>query len=455
MKKDTLVVKGLAGKKSLNGEVRIFGAKNDVLKAMASSILFSTPIVIQNVPKTEDVDKMRNLLIGLGATISEREHEGSHELTIDASQVTSHELDADLAKSMRASVVLTGSLLARFGKAVFPIPGGCVIGPRPIDLFIAAYEKMGAHVKLESDAQGDRYVISAKELTATEIFFNIQTVGGTETIMMAAIGATGTTVLKNCAMEPEIQALAEYLNSCGADITGAGTPTMKIRGTGLLKARANKPYVTMPDRIETGSFLFLGALCADTLRITHCNPAHVEATISLLQGSGVPIVVGPDTIEIRGNAAVKNSSLAPFNVRTHEYPGFPTDLQPQASVYLTQVGSEKMNPNSGMKGESIVFETIYEGRFKFVSNLEKMGAAVTVMNPREILIKGCGVLKAPESGDEINAYDIRAGFAMIIAALCASGTSVINNVYFIDRGYENIEGRLSALGADIRRVHGE
>ncbi|MDB5258847.1 MAG: UDP-N-acetylglucosamine 1-carboxyvinyltransferase, UDP-N-acetylglucosamine 1-carboxyvinyltransferase [Candidatus Taylorbacteria bacterium] len=452
MKKDTLIVEGLAGKKSLNGEVRINGAKNAALKVMAASVLFDGPMKLMNAPHTEDTNRVAELITILGGSVVI----DKKEITIDASSIDSTDLDPDLARSMRSSVLLTGPMLGRYGKVKFPVPGGCVIGARPIDLFISAYEKLGAEVKLESSKGGDQYAITAKKLKGAEIFFNLQTVTGTETIMMAAVLAEGKTVLRNCAMEPEITSLAEFLNSCGAKIHGAGTTTITIGGLGsggLLKAK--HAYETIPDRVETGSFLLLGVLCADNLKITHCNPEHIEVLISHLRESGANIIVTKDTIELRDNAKLKNSSLKPFNIRTHEYPGFSTDLQAPMTVFLTQVGADEINPNSGARGESIVFETIYEGRFKYVSNLEKLGAQLTVMNPREILVKGGASLKAPEPGEELEAYDIRAGFATIMAALVAKGTSVIKNAYFIDRGYENIEGRLAALGADVRRVHAD
>jgi UDP-N-acetylglucosamine 1-carboxyvinyltransferase len=432
MKNDTFIIEGLGGKKTLNGEVSINGAKNAVLKAMAATVLFSDTVKLENVPDTEDVKKMNSILEKLGAKISHLDHT----VTIDSTKLNTSDIDVDLAQSMRASVVLTGPLLSRFGKVVFPVPGGCVIGTRPIDLFIEAYKKMGAEVVQDNDA----YTITAKggKLKGAEIFFNIQTVGGTETLMMAGVLAEGKTVLKNCAMEPEIVSVAEYLNSCGAQIKGAGTSTIEIIGGGLLQSKGNS-YITMPDRIETGSFLILGALCANNLKITKCNPAHIESTIHLLKEAGVDMTIGKDFIEIKNNGVVLNSSFKSVNVRTHEYPGFPTDLQAPMVTFLSQT-----------TGESIVLETIYEGRFKFTDNLKKLGADITIMNPREILIHGNAELKSV-TGESLESYDLRAGFATVIAALLAKGTSVVNNVYYIDRGYENLEGRLSALGAKIVR----
>ncbi len=432
MKSDSFIIEGLEGRKTLNGEISVNGAKNAVLKAMAATLLFDDIVTLENVPQTEDVRKTIILLEKIGAKVIQK---GSI-LSIDPRKISSTDLDPVLAQSMRASVVLTGPLLARLGKVTFPSPGGCVIGARPIDLFVSAYKKMGAVIELKNDT----YHMSAPKnnLQGTEIFFTIQTVGGTETLMMAAVLAEGKTILKNCAMEPEIVSVAEYLNSCGAKIKGVGTSTMEITGGSLLRS-GGKHYITLPDRIEAGSFLLLGALCADNLKITNCNPAHLEATIHLLIESGVPISITKDTIEIKGNGKIKNSEFTSFNVRTHEYPGFPTDLQAPMVTFLTQV-----------TGDSIVLETIYEGRFKFTQNLMKLGALITTMNPREILIHGNADLKS-SSQETLDSYDIRAGFAAVMAGLIAKGTSKVDNVYYIDRGYESLEKRLNKLGANIIR----
>lgn len=432
MKNNSFIIEGLGGKKTLNGTVFINGAKNAVLKAMAASVLFADKVRIENVPQTEDVKKMILLLESLGAKIEQSEHV----LVIDPINIVNPDLDQKLAQSMRASVVLTGPILGRFGKVTFPAPGGCVIGTRPIDLFVEGYKKMGAKVELNDET----YIMSTKDgkLSPAEIFFNIQTVGGTETLMMAAVLSKGKTILKNCAMEPEIVSVAEFLNSCGAQIKGAGTSTIEILGGELLRTNG-KSYVTLPDRIEAGSFLLLGALCADNMKIVNCNPIHLESTINLLRESGVPITTTENSIEIKDNAKIKNSSLKSFNVRTHEYPGFPTDLQAPMVTYLTQVN-----------GESVVLETIYEGRFKFTENLMKLGAKITTMNPREILIHGSASLKN-SNNDVLDSYDIRAGFATVMAALTAIGTTIISNIYFIDRGYESLETRLTGLGANIIR----
>ena len=479
-KSQILKVQGLGGKKTLEGTVHINGAKNAVLKAIASNFLFGDTLIIENVPKTDDVLKLLELIKKVGSLV-EWEGENGDLLKITPPTIydsnLNTELDPVLAEAMRASVVLTGPILARYGSVKFPAPGGCVIGARPVDLFVWAYKKMGATVE-EIKENNSLYfrVTSPRDengrptrLRGAEIFFPIQTVGGTETLMMTAVLAEGVTVLKNCAMEPEIQSLAEFLVLCGAHISGIGTTTMRITGfvpklknpviavaatvagmpeivnsqvgleeQGLLKSSGN-PYVTIPDRIEAGSFLLLASCLGKNVLIDGCNPQHMESLTSALIESGVNLEIGESSIRVIGSDVPYKS----FNVRTHEYPGFATDLQPQIAVFLTQA-----------EGDSTIFETIFEGRFKFVDDIVRMGGEVTVMNPREILIKGSQskTLKALSEGEELLAHDIRAGFAIVMASLLATGTSYIRNVHLIDRGYEKIEERLRAIGADITRL---
>jgi len=450
MSQQSFNITGLAGEKLLKGSISIQGAKNAALKAMAAAILFDGPVTLENIPDTADVATMTEVLTKLGAKV-EKAQVGSGNsqevvesvLIIDSTGITSTDIEPTLAGSMRASVVLTGPLLARYGKVSFPTPGGCVIGARPIDLFIDGYKKMGA--KIDED-KNSYYITALNKLHETEIFFNKQTVGGTETLMMAAVLSKGITVLKNCAMEPEIVNVAEWLNACGADIRGVGTPTIEITGTnGKLLSAKKHPFVTIPDRIETGSFLLLGALCAQDLTITDCEPKHVESITSLLKSSGVPIVIEPTTIKIVNNVA-PTSLLAPIaDIRTHEYPGLPTDLQAPLVAYLTQVN-----------GESKVFETIYEGRYKYVEDLNKIGGHITFLNTREIVVHGPTLLKSISEKDSatvsvLEARDIRAGFAVVMAALVGTGNFSITNIHLIDRGYEKLEQRLQSLGAKVER----
>ncbi len=437
MSNDYFLVKGLNKERKLSGKIRINGAKNAVLKVISSSVLFKGDLHISNVPETDDVRKLLEILENLGATFS-WELGDKNNLVINTDGINKVEFPRDLSQSMRSSVVLTGPMLARFGKVIFPSPGGCVIGSRPIDLFLNAYERMGASVEYTKEA----FVITApneKKLIGNDIFFNLQTVTGTETIMMAAVLAKGKTILKNCAMEPETVSLGEFLVSCGADIKGLGTTTIEINGGGLLKP--SKEYVTIPDRIEAGSFLLLGSLLAKKMTIEDCEPRHLESLTNLLFASGVSMEIGKDYITVNGDKCSKE--LKSFNFRTHEYPGFPTDLQAPAVTYLTAVS-----------GDSIVFETIYESRLKYVEDLIKLGADITVMNPREIMVHGGNPLKAVKD-DELRSHDLRAGFAVVFAALLAEGDSKITGIKFIDRGYERLEERLNVLGADIMRVKSE
>ena len=466
MKNESFTIEGLAGKKTLKGSVNIRGAKNAALKAMAAAVLFDGPVQLHNVPHTDDIHTMAEVLRRLGAEITWKMEtgacttDGPYEsqtlgcgelLEINTKGIHSTDIDPTLAGSMRASVVLTGPLLARFGKVSFPAPGGCVIGARPIDLFIAGYEKMGATVTLDQE-KSIYNIVAPKGLRSTDIFFNKQTVGGTETLMMAGVLAVGTTVLKNCAMEPEIVDVAEWLISCGAQISGAGTSTIVIRGTEKVLLKPLHAYVTLPDRITAGSYVILGALCAEELIVKNCIPEHIESVLSFLKGAGVTYEIVPISTKKDSTTHSKLASVRIFNdphsprqfssfsVTTHEYPGFPTDLQPIISVFLTQTS-----------GEGSMFETIFEGRFKYVEDLSLMGAQITVMNPREILIKGPTVFSAV-ADRELRAHDIRAGFAVVLAALIGKGTYTVNNVHLIDRGYENLEEVLTRLGVHIKRI---
>jgi UDP-N-acetylglucosamine 1-carboxyvinyltransferase len=429
--KDKFKIKGLNGKKTLSGKIRVNGAKNAILKVMASSVLFTDGFKMSNIPDIEDIKRMGELLNFLGANIKKIKDK---EYIIDSSKIKETDLDREISEKMRGSIVLTGPLLARFGEVSFPVPGGCVIGARPIDFFVDGFEKMGA----ETEFKNNRYYIKTKKgkLKGALIFFKTPSVTATETFMMAGVLAEGKTVLKNVALEPEIKNLADFLISCGAKIKGAGTSTIEIQGGKLLRGK-NKIYKAMPDRIETGSFLILGALCADNLEITHCNPEDIELLIYILKESGVPIEINKDTIKIKGNAKIKNKDFKGVNIKTKEYPGFPTDLQAPMVMFLTQA-----------TGDSLVFETIFEGRLNFVEDINRMGANILLMDPHRALIKGPTSLR----GREVESPDLRGGLAFIIGGILAKGESIIDNVYLIDRGYERIEERLRDIGADIERI---
>lgn len=426
--KDKFVIEGLSGEKKLSGKVRIKGSKNAALPVMASSVVFEDSVKIDNVPEIEDVFRMSELLNHLGAEVKT----GEGFINIDASKIKNTELDEELSKRMRASVILTGPLLARFGKVSFPHPGGCVIGERPIDMFLENFSKMGAKIKEEKD----HYFIHTPKgkLNGAEIFFRVQSVTATETFLLAAVLAQGQTILKNCATEPEISSLGEFLNSCGAKIKGLGTSTLEISGGSLLKSKGKK-YTTIPDRLEAGCFLILGTLAAEDLVIEDCEPKHLESLIESLRQSGASIKTEKDKIKVSNKKG--QEKFTALKIKTHEYPGFPTDLQAPMVVFLTQA-----------EGESLVFETIFESRLNYTEDLKKMGADITMWDSQRASIKG----PTPLRGRELEGPDIRAGLAFVIAAIIAKGRSIINNVYYIDRGYERIEERLQEIGVKIKRI---
>lgn len=423
---DSFVIKGTGGARTLHGTVQITGAKNAALKAIAATVLFRDTVTLSNIPEIDDVRQLIDLLRDMGAEVV-RPKKGMYNITIPRGFRTG--FSPAIAKRLRSSVVLTGPVLARYGKVSFPYPGGCLIGARPIDLFIDGFQRMGATVTLK-DAT---YHIEVKdELRGTELFLKNQSVTVTETFMMAGVLAKGTTTIKNAAMEPEIADLAQFLIACGAKISGAGTPTIVIKGTPLLRG-AGHTYKTMPDRIDAGSFLILGALLARELHITHCDPRHLEAPIELLRSAGVPIETTKNEIVVRAPV-----HLRAVDVKTHEYPGFPTDLQAPMTVLLTQA-----------EGEARVFETIFEGRLNYTEVLLAMGASVTIMDPHRALVRG----KTPLRGRKMESPDLRAGLAFVIAAVVAKGESVIHNVdTTVDRGYEDIIKRLRGIGVEIERV---
>jgi UDP-N-acetylglucosamine 1-carboxyvinyltransferase len=423
---ERFVIEGLSGAKKLEGEIVVGGAKNGVLKALAATMLFDGKVMLEHVPDIEDVARMCELLSAAGAVVT---REGSR-ITVVPPTVCVYEMDKKVAERMRSSIVLAGPMLARCGEVSFPFPGGCVLGERPIDLFIQGFEAMGATVS-EDDSY---FTLKTKgnSLEGAHIVFPFVSVTATETMMLTAVLAKGETILENAAMESEIPHLAEFLNSCGARIEGAGTSVIKITGTGLLKGVAS--YVTLPDRIEAGSFIILAALAGKDVTIQNCEPKHMGALLTLLQRAGVALEVGADFVRVRG--AADNATYKVVSVRTHEYPGFPTDLQAPMTVFLTQAS-----------GEGTILETIFDGRFRYADDLVRMGANITVMNPHKILIKGPRAL----SRKELESPDLRGGLAYIIAATVAEGTSTIDNAYLIDRGYERIEERLQKIGLNIKR----
>ncbi len=410
------------GGKKLSGAIEVRGAKNAALKVFSAALLTKEPVIIKNVPEVEDIGRIAEISRGLGVKINRTKN---NEYNVFAGKINNHLINPEIAKQLRASIVLTAPLLARTGKVVFPHPGGCVIGERPIDVFIDGYRALGAKISHRNRL----YEISADKLKGAKFIFPNISVTGTESLMMAAVLADGETILKNCACEPEIASLADFLNDCGAKIEGAGTPYIKIEGVKTLKGGT---YETIPDRIEAGSFAILAVATGSNIKIKNCNPDHLDCLWSLLNKAGVKVKIYKNFVEILPSPALKS-----VLIKTREYPGFPTDLQAPFCVLLTQ-----------SEGQALVHETIYEGRLNWTDELKRMGANVLNLDPHRIEIKGPTELR----GREVESPDLRAGMAYIIAALCAEGESVINNVYQIDRGYEKIEERLQKIGADIRRI---
>ncbi|MBI2674585.1 MAG: UDP-N-acetylglucosamine 1-carboxyvinyltransferase [Candidatus Yanofskybacteria bacterium] len=411
----------ITGGKKLKGVIEVKGAKNDALVIFAASLLTSQPVFVSNVPDIEDTKRLLELVEKLGCGIKQIR---TGEYKISAKKLKSYLIDPEIAKKIRASILLTAPLLARLGRVKFPHPGGCVIGERPIDQFLSGYKNMGAKTR----SRGNLYEISTSRLKGAEFIFNNITVTGTESMIMAAVLAKGRTVLKNCACEPEVESLADFLNSCGAKITGAGTPYVAIDGVAKLRGGSHR---IIPDRVEAGSFVILAAATNSNIIIKNCEPRHLDSLLGSLKKTGVNFKVNKNSIEIR------SSRLKSTNIKTHEYPGFPTDLQAPFCVLLTQ-----------SKGSGLVHEIIYEGRLMWTEELKRMGANIHTYDPHRIEIKGPTKLR----GREIESPDIRAGMAYLIAALCAKGRSTINNVYQIDRGYEKIEKRLRKIGANIHRI---
>jgi UDP-N-acetylglucosamine 1-carboxyvinyltransferase len=417
----SFVIEGLAGAKTLKGTIPVYGAKNSILPTMAAALLIKGETVLTNVPSITDVDAMTRIFEGLGAFVTRT----GTTLTIRARDLSGTTLDPSAAKSLRASIVLTGPLLARMGEVIFPHPGGDLIGERPIDLFIAGFKALGASVT----ETGDTYHLTAPNgLTGGDYFFSTVSVTGTETLMMAATLAKGTVVLRNAALEPEVIALAEFLTSAGAKIEGAGTPTITIKPVSLVEP---PPHTIIPDRIEAATFLALGALAAEELTVSNIFVHHLDAVIDVLLRMGVPMSIGRDSITVRAP-----EKLEPVRVRTHEYPGFPTDAHPPVMILLTQAA-----------GESVMIESIFDGRLNYLPELVSMGADITLISPHRAKIVG---LK-PLSGATIMSPDIRAGLAFVLASIVATGTSTVGNAQHIDRGYEKIEERLSAIGVTILR----
>jgi UDP-N-acetylglucosamine 1-carboxyvinyltransferase len=411
----------ITGGRRLEGRVSISGAKNSALPCMAAALLTSETVTLHNLPYVRDIITMRRLLEDLGCTALMPE---LRTLKISAEKIEIFEAPYDLVKTMRASVLALGPLLARFGEARVSLPGGCAIGQRPIDLHLTGFEKLGATVSIES---GD-VVARAPRLQGTELDFNLVTVTGTENLMMAAALAEGVTILNNAAREPEIVDLAELLNKMGARIEGAGTGSIRIEG---VKQLGGAEHTIIADRIEAGTFIAAAAITGGELEIVNCNPQHIHSTISKFRDTGVAIDQ-PNAFSLRVKAA---AHTRPSDVTTLAHPGFPTDMQAQYMTLMTIA-----------EGTSVITETIFENRFMHASELLRMGARIKI-NGRQAVIEGCGNLM----GARLQASDLRASASLVLAGLAARGESVIDRVYHIDRGYEKIEEKLRSVGAQIER----
>jgi len=414
---DKIVIRG--GRR-LEGTVRISGSKNAALPILFSALLTEGVNTYSNVPKLRDIDSTLLLLSRLGVQV---ESSGAS-IRIDAGGLTRHEAPYDLVRKMRASVLVLGPLVARLKRARVSLPGGCAIGARPINLHLKGLAALGAEIALEHG-----YVTaSAKRLKGAEIYCDIVTVTGTENIMMAATLAEGITVLRNAAREPEVVALAEVLNRMGADISGAGTPEITIRGVDSLRPVSAE---IIPDRIETGTFMVAAALTGGHVTITNCEPQHVGATMDKLRQAGARIAVQGRTLTVAGPEKITS-----VDIQTQPYPGFATDMQAQFMVLMSVAG-----------GVSVISETIFENRFIHVSELRRMGADIRVSG-NTATVKGVAHL----SGAPVMATDLRASACLVLAGLVAENTTEVHRVYHLDRGYEALEDKFVALGADIRRV---
>jgi len=414
----------IRGANPLVGNVRISGAKNAALPAMAAALLTEEQVILENIPDVRDIETQRKLLVAMGAEVELGYGRAHHRTTICARNISSPEAKYELVKTMRASTLMLGPLLARMGVARVSLPGGCAIGARPIDLHIKGLERLGARITQEHGYIQAR----ARPLKGAPIIFEKITVTGTEDLMMAASLAEGETVMENCAREPEVADLAALLNRMGAKISGAGTSTISIQGVERLHGARHR---IIPDRIEAGTYVVAGALTGGDLIINNCEPRHLGALLQKLRECGVSIHEGPDAVRVMPGGELKAADM-----ETQEYPGFPTDMQAQYMALATQA-----------EGTSIITENIFENRFMHAQELVRMGANIR-MEGRRAVVRG----KTPLSAAAVLASDLRASASLVLAALVAAGETIIDRVYHIDRGYERIEEKLRAVGAQMKRI---
>ncbi len=406
------------GNQELSGSIRISGAKNSCVALIPAAILADEEVTICNVPEITDTDALCDILESLNVEVKR----ASESVLINPNKMINNEIEEEFSKKLRASYYFMGALLGKYKKAVMYFPGGCSIGKRPIDLHLKGFEALGAKVTNDQN----KYVVEAEELKGANIYLDFASVGATINIMLAAVRAKGTTVIDNAAKEPEIVNVATFLNNMGAKVSGAGTSTIKIEGVESMHGCFHE---VIPDRIEAGTYVIIGALCGNRLKIDNIIPEHLESLTSKLQEIGVEMEIGSDYIVISKIQNGKSTSI-----KTSVYPGFPTDLQQPFTVLLTQC-----------KGKSKIEETIWENRFMHVAYLNNLGADITIKNQTATIL-GPTKLK----GTNVVATDLRAGAAMVAAGLTADGTTIITNIDHILRGYEQIVEKLTSVGAKIK-----
>ncbi len=415
----------IRGGNPLIGTIRVSGAKNAALPAMAAALLTEEPVVLENIPDVRDIQTERKLLESMGAEVELGYGRAHHRTTICCRHlIREPEASYELVKTMRASTLVLGPLVARTGRARVSLPGGCAIGARPIDLHIKGLERLGATITQEHG-----YVVArAERLRGGQVVFDKITVTGTEDLLMAATLAEGETVMQNCALEPEVADLAALLTRMGAKIEGAGTSTIRVRGVEKLRGARHR---IIPDRIEAGTFVIAGALTGGDLVVSGCDPHHIHALLQKLEECGVTLHTSPDSVRVQAQGPLRAA-----DVSTAEYPGFATDLQAQYMVLATQA-----------EGTSTVTENIFENRFMHAQELVRMGASIKTEGRRAI-VRG----KTPLSGAAVLASDLRASASLVLAGLVAANETIIDRVYHIDRGYERIEEKLRAVGAQMKRI---
>ncbi len=418
---DKLVIRGGA---PLLGTIRVSGAKNAALPCMAAALLTEEPVILENIPQVRDIQTTRNLLAAMGAEVELGYGRAHHRTTIHCKTLAAPEASYELVKTMRASTLVLGPLVARCGRARVSLPGGCAIGSRPIDMHIKGLERLGAKI-----TQDHGYVEATTDrLKGAEIVFDKITVTGTEDLLMAATLAEGETVMLNCAREPEVADLAALLNKMGAEIEGAGTATIRVKGVSKLHGAKHR---IIPDRIETATFIIAGAITAGDLNVTGCDPKHLDAVLTKLKDMGVRTKANGDSVRVMGD-----NPLTATDMTTEEYPGFPTDAQAQLMALATQA-----------EGTSVITENIFENRFMHAQELVRMGANIKIEGRRAVVVG-----KSPLSAAAVLASDLRASASLVLAALVADGETIIDRVYHLDRGYENIEEKLRGVGAEIKRI---